>query len=108
MQHCNTTPSWEDNMTKKLDPRWFPNFENRKVVDAHMGQLDLHGVSRREFLALASASAIASATGLSLGFPGVALAQANGKLAHIMMTMAMDYTVNADSGAKGAAEALGV
>jgi ABC-type sugar transport system substrate-binding protein len=73
-----------------------------------MARLDLHGVSRREFLAFASAGAIASATGLSLGFPGVALAQANGKLAHIMMTMAMDYTVNADSGAKGAAEALGV
>jgi ABC-type sugar transport system substrate-binding protein len=95
-------------MTKKLDPRRFPDFENRRVIDAHMGRLDLHGVSRREFLAFASASAIASATGLSLGFPGVALAQANGKLAHIMMTMAMDYTVNADSGANGAAEALGL
>ena len=61
-------------MAKILDPRCFPDFENRKVVDAHMERLDLSGVSRREFLAFASASAIASATGLSMGFGGVALA----------------------------------
>jgi ribose transport system substrate-binding protein len=95
-------------MRKKLDPRRFPNFEDRRVVDAHMGRLDMHGVSRREFLAFASASAIASATGLSIGFPAVALAQTDGKMAHLMMTMAMDYTVNADSGAHGAAETLGL
>jgi ABC-type sugar transport system substrate-binding protein len=95
-------------MRKKLDPRRFPDFEDRRVVDAHMDRLDMHGVSRREFLAFASASAIASASGLSLGFPAVALAQTGGKMAHLMMTMAMDYTVNADSGAHGAAEALGL
>ena len=95
-------------MTKKLDPRRFPDFENRKVVDAHMARLDLSGVSRREFLAFASASAIASVTGLSLGYSGVALADSKGKMAHLMMTLQMEYTNNADAGAHGAAETLGL
>lgn len=95
-------------MSKKLDPRNFPDFEDRKVVDAHMGRLDLTGVSRREFLAFASAGAIASATGMSLGFPGVALADSHGKMAHLMMTLQMEYTTNADTGAHGAAETLGL
>lgn len=94
-------------MSKKLDPRRFPNFEDRKVIDTHMGRLDLHGVSRRQFLAFASASAVASATGLSLGFPAVALADTSGKMAHLMMTMQMEYTNNANKGALGAAKAFG-
>ena len=95
-------------MSKKLNPQHFPNFEDRKVVDEQMDRLDLHGVSRREFLSFASASAIASVTGLSLGFSGVALADAGGKMAHLMMTMQMEYTNNADAGAKGAAKAFGL
>jgi ABC-type sugar transport system substrate-binding protein len=95
-------------MSKKLDPRRFPDFEDRKVIDAHMERLDLTGVSRRDFLAFASASAIASATGLSMGFPGVALADSSGKMAHLMMTLQMEYTTNADTGAHGAAQALGL
>lgn len=95
-------------MAKKLDPRRFPDYSDRKVVDDHMERLDLHGIDRREFLAFASASAIASATALSAGFPGVALADTSGKIAHLMMTMRMEYTNNAQSGAAGAAEALGL
>jgi ribose transport system substrate-binding protein len=95
-------------MSRRLDPRRFPDFEDRRVVDAHMGRLDLHGVSRREFLAFASASAVASATAASLGFPSVALADGNGKMAHLMMTLKMEYTNNADAGARGAAQALGL
>src|SRR5215213_1205641 len=98
----------EDDMTKKLDPRLFPDFGERRVVDAHMDRLDLHGVSRREFLAFASASALASVAGLSLGFPGVALADTKGKMAHLMMTLRLEYVANADTGAHGAAEALGL
>lgn len=95
-------------MAKKLDPRCFPDFENRKVIDSHMERLDLSGVSRREFLAFASASAIASATGLSMGFGGIALADTGGKMAHLMMTLQMEYTLNADAGAHGAAQTLGL
>ena len=95
-------------MPKKLDPRRFPDFTDRKVVDDHMERLDLHGIDRRAFLAFASASAIASATAMSAGFPGVALADSSGKMAHLMMTMRMEYTNDAQSGASGAAEALGL
>ena len=95
-------------MVKKLNPRRFPDFSERKIVDRHMERLDLHGISRREFLAFASVSVIASATALSAGFPSVALADSSGKMAHLMMTMRMEYTNNAQSGAAGAAEALGL
>jgi ribose transport system substrate-binding protein len=95
-------------VSKKLEPRQFPDFESRRVVDAHMERLDLSGVSRRQFLAFASASAIASATGVSLGFSSVALAEGAGKMAHLMMTLQMEYTTNADAGAHGAAQALGL
>ena len=80
-------------MAKRLDPRRFPDFTDQKVVDDHMERLDLHGVDRRSFLAFASVSALASATGLSAGFPAVALADTGGKMAHLMMTMRMIITM---------------
>lgn len=93
---------------KRLDPRWFPDYADRRVVDRCMGELDTHGVSRREFLSLASASAIAAATAATLGIPAVAIADSGGKMAHLMMTLRLEYVANADAGAKGAAKALGM
>ncbi len=93
---------------KRLDPKLFPDYSDRKVVDRYMGDLDLHGVSRREFLALASASAIATATAASLGLPSVAVADPSGRMAHLMMTLRLEYVANADAGAVGAAQALGM
>jgi ABC-type sugar transport system substrate-binding protein len=95
-------------MTKKLDPRWFPDYEKKSVVDSHMERLNLSGVSRRQFLATASASAVALGTGLSLGFPGVALADTKNKIAHLMMTLRLEYVANADAGAHQAAEVFGL
>ena len=95
-------------MARKLNPKHFPDFEDRKVVGRHMERLDLHGVDRRDFLAFASASAICSATALSAGFPGAAIADSSGKMAHLMMTLRLEYVANADTGANGAAEALGL
>jgi ABC-type sugar transport system substrate-binding protein len=95
-------------MGKRLDPRWFPDYADRKLVDRQMERLDLHGVSRRDFLALASASAVATATAWSLGRPGVAVAAPNGKIAHLAMTFQLEYVVNADAGANQASEALGL
>ena len=37
-------------MRKRIDPRSFPDYTNGKVVDRHMGELDTHGLSRRERL----------------------------------------------------------
>ena len=93
---------------KRINPSWFPDFEDRKVVDRHMGELDLTGVSRREFLALASIGALASVSVAGLGWPGVALADSSGKMAHLIMTLRLEYCSNADSGAKGSAKALGL
>lgn len=95
-------------MANKIDPRRFPDYGDRKVVDGVMERLDLHDVSRRDFLAFASASAVASAAATSLGFPSVALAQQGGKMAHLMMTLRLEYVANADAGAHGAAKALGM
>jgi ABC-type sugar transport system substrate-binding protein len=93
---------------RRIDPSKFPDFTNRKVVDRHMGELDTHGVSRREFLAFASAAAIATTAAGALGFPNVALASTSGKLAHLQITRRLEYSVGADVGAVAAAEALGL
>ena len=95
-------------MTKRLDPRMFPDYGDKRIVDKYMTQLDTHGVSRRQFVALASASAVASATAATLGIPAIAVAQQGGKMAHLMMTLRLEYVANADAGAKGAAKALGM
>lgn len=95
-------------MAGKLDPRRYPDYTKTSVVDAHMEKLDTTGVSRRDFLSLASASAVAGATAASFGIPAVAVAAPDGKMAHLMMTMNMEYTNNAQTGAAGAAGTLGM
>jgi len=95
-------------MSKRLDPRHYPDFTQKKVVDRHLDALDTQGVSRRQFLQLASYSAIASATAAGLGIPGIAVADPSGKLAHLQMTLRLEYVVNADAGAHAAAKAYGV
>src|SRR4051794_12674702 len=95
-------------MGKRLDPRRFPDYTRQSVVDRHMEVLDTHGVSRREFLALASAGAVAGATAAAMGVPAVAIADQGGKMAHLMMTLRLEYCANADAGARGAAQAFGL
>jgi len=95
-------------MRKRIDPRNFPDYTNRKIIDRHMGELDTHGLSRRDFLAFASAAAVASTAAGAMGFSGVALADTKGSLAHLQMTRRLEYVVNADAGAAAAAKALGL
>ncbi len=85
-----------------------PDFTDKRVIDRHMDAADLHRVSRRQFLAFTSASVAAAAGAASMGIPGVAMASENGKMAHLMMTLRLEYVVNADSGAQAAAAALGM
>jgi ABC-type sugar transport system substrate-binding protein len=92
----------------RIDPRRFPDYADRKVVDRHMGELDTHGVSRREFLAFASAAAVASTAAAALGYAGVALADTNGKIAHLQITRRLEYSVNADVGVAAAARTFGL
>ena len=95
-------------MKIKLDSRLFPDYTQKKVIDRHLDALDTSGISRRQFLQLASFSAIASVTAASYGIPGIAIADPSGKLAHLQMTLRLEYVVNADAGAHAAAKAYGV
>jgi ribose transport system substrate-binding protein len=95
-------------MQKKIDPRLFPNYSDQKIVDQQMAELDTHGISRRQFLQLASAGAVASVVATSLGVPAVAAVDPTGKMAHLIMTLRLEYCANADAGARGAASALGL
>ncbi len=79
-----------------IDPRRFPDFTSRKVVDRHMERLDSHGVSRREFLALASAGAAAAAGAAALGLPSVAVADPGGKLAFLTAFYRNEYNLIVD------------
>ncbi|HXM05786.1 MAG TPA: hypothetical protein VN939_24440, partial [Chthoniobacterales bacterium] len=95
-------------MRKKIDPRLFPNYSDKHVVDRHMAELDTRGMSRRQFLQLASAGFVASVTAANLGVPAVAAVDPTGKMAHLLMTLRLEYCANADAGAHGAAAALGL
>ncbi len=85
-----------------------PDFTDRRVIDRHMDAAGLSGVSRREFLQFSSASVAAMAVASSMGLPGVAIAAEGGKMAHLMMTLRLEYVANADAGATSAAKALGM
>ncbi|HEY0290957.1 MAG TPA: sugar ABC transporter substrate-binding protein [Hansschlegelia sp.] len=95
-------------MAKRLDPRTLPDFENRKVVDDYMGRLDTHGVSRRDFLALASAGAAASVGAAALGLPSVAVADPSGKIAYLAWSASTEYNQLVSKGAEAASKALGL
>jgi hypothetical protein len=60
-----------------------PDFGDRTVVDAHMERLDTQGLSRRQFLSLASAGIAAGAAASALGIPNVAVADPSGKIAYL-------------------------
>ena len=97
-------------MARDLAARGFtcPDFTDRRVIDRHMDLAGLEGVSRRDFLAFSTAGVAAMAGASAMGLPGVALADTNGKMAHLMMTLRLEYVANADAGARGAAAALGM
>lgn len=84
-----------------------PDYTDRKVIDRHMDMAGLEGVSRRQFLAFSTASVAALAGASAMGLSGVAMADTGGKMAHLMMTLRLEYVANADAGAQGAAKALG-
>lgn len=95
-------------MSKGSNKSRFPDFTDRKVIDCHMDAYGTSGLSRRDFLAFATASAVAASYAGAIGAPGVAVAATSGKVAHLMMTLQLEYVANADAGAKGAAKALGL
>lgn len=95
-------------MSKRITGHELPDFTDKRVIDSHMDFLGLSGISRRDFLSFSTASAMAAAFGGTFGASGMAIAATSGKIAHLQMSLQLEYVVNADSGAQGAAAALGL
>jgi ABC-type sugar transport system substrate-binding protein len=95
-------------MVSRFNPPRLPDFTNRKVLDDHLERLDTQGVSRRDFLALASAGAAAGAAAGALGLPSVAVAAPEGKLAYLAWTTRVEYMVQAGKAIDAASKALGL
>ena len=95
-------------MKSFADPPTLPDFTNTRVVDRHMDQLDSRGVSRRDFLSIASAGIAASAGAAAIGLPSVAVADPSGKLAYLAWTTRVEYMVQAGNAIEAASRALGL
>lgn len=88
--------------------RNLPDFSDRKIVDRHLERLDTHGVSRRDFLTLASAGAAATVGAAMLGLPSVAVAAPSGKLAFLTAYYRNEYNTIADKAFAAAAKAFDI
>lgn len=87
---------------------WLPDFENRKVVDHYLERLDTRGVSRRDFLSLASAGAAATAAAATFGLPSAAVASPDGKLSFVSYTAASEVNVQMGKAFEDATKDLGI
>ncbi|MDQ0391343.1 sugar ABC transporter substrate-binding protein [Labrys monachus] len=90
-----------------LTPPPLPDFSDKRVVDRHMDRLDTTGVSRRDFLALASAGAAAAVAAATMGLPSVAVASPDGKLAFLTAFYRNEYNVILDKAFADATKDLG-
>lgn len=95
-------------MTKRIDSRAYPDFSDVRVVNAHMERLDTHGVSRRDFLSLASAGVVAAATASAYGLPTAAVAAPSGKLAFLTAFYRNEYNQIADKAFESATKPFGL
>lgn len=84
-----------------------PDFGDRTVVDAHMERLDTQGLSRRQFLSLASAGIAAGAAASALGIPNVAVADPSGKIAYLAWSASTEYNQLVSKGAEAASKVYG-
>lgn len=97
------------------DPRRvFPDFSRRSEIDRVLEAADTHKVSRKQFLKLASAGAVAAsaapllaACGGSSSSSATGVASKDGKLAFLIMTNQLQYDVELDAAAKQVAKQLG-
>lgn len=79
-----------------------------KQVDRHLEKLDTVGVSRRDFLTLASAGMAAAATASLWGLPAVAVAAPSGKLAYLAWTSRVEFMAQASHATEAAAQLFGL
>ena len=84
-----------------------PDFSDKTVVDRHLGRLNTHGVSRRDFVSLMSAGAAACAMAQALGWPSAAVAAPNGKLAYMYFSSRLQYCLTVSKAVENTTAALG-
>lgn len=92
----------------RIDPRRFGDLTSHRTIDRHLGRMDTTGVSRREFLAFASASLAATAAAGVLGRSSVALAAPSGKLAYLAWTSRVEFMAQASRATQDAATSFGL
>ncbi len=95
-------------MRKRTNPPAFADLADKRVIDGHLDRLDTRGVSRRDFLALASAGVAAGAVAGSLGGSSVAVADPSGKLAYLAWTSRIEFMIQASKATEAAAAAFGL
>ncbi|MCA1179704.1 MULTISPECIES: sugar ABC transporter substrate-binding protein [unclassified Pantoea] len=84
------------------------HLNNSRAIDAHLDRLDAHGVSRREFLALATAGAAAAATASLWSSPAVAVVAPSGKLAYLAWTSRVEFMAQASHATQAASQLFGL
>jgi hypothetical protein len=95
-------------MHPSRDPRTVPDLTQNQRIDRHMDRLDCQGISRRDFLSIASAGLAATAAAGAMGRPSVAVADPSGKLAYLAWTTRVEYMVQAGKAIEAATKALGL
>jgi ABC-type sugar transport system substrate-binding protein len=96
-------------MSRKTESsRNAPHLSEQRNVDACLDRLDARGVSRRDFLALATAGTVATTGAAALGLSSAAIASSNGKLAYLGWSSRVEYIVQASKATKAASADLGL
>jgi ABC-type sugar transport system substrate-binding protein len=79
-----------------------------RYVGRCLDRLNTRGVSRRDFLALATAGTVAATTAATLGYSSTAVASSSGKLAYLGWSSRVEYIIQASKATKAAAADLGL
>lgn len=90
------------------NPSTLPDLTQVRTIDRHMDRLDCQGISRRDFLSVASAGLAATAAAGAMGRSSVAVAAPSGKLAYLAWTTRVEYMVQAGKAIDAATKALGL
>jgi ABC-type sugar transport system substrate-binding protein len=90
------------------NPSTLPDLTQVRRIDRHMDRLDCQGISRRDFLSVASAGLAATAAAGAMGRSSVAVAAPSGKLAYLAWTTRVEYMVQAGKAIDAATKALGL
>src|SRR5512138_1595517 len=98
----SSNPSGRPAMRRRVD------FSDKKTIDRHLDRLNTRGVSRRDFMQLVSAGAVAGLAADALGLPAVAVAAPSGKIAYMYFSSRLQYCLTVSKAVQDCTAALGV